>query len=120
MHSLPKQPDAIPYVTSYYREKWGFCLSQAKRDDLEDGECRVVLDSKLFDGVLNYGELVLPGESDDEIFLLTYICHPLMANNELSGPTFVTYLAKWLSKFPRRRFTYRIVFIPETIGDNRA
>ena len=116
LYTLPNQPNAIPYVTSYYEERWGFCLSQNQFDSLEDGDYKIKIDTKLFDGVLNYGELIIPGRSKKEVFLSTYICHPSMANNELSGPTVVTYLAKWLENLKETEFTYRIIFIPETIG----
>ena len=116
LHSLPDQPEAIPYITSYYAERWGFCLSQEQRDQLKDGDYDVIIDSELFEGVLNYAELILPGETQDEVFLSTYVCHPSMANNELSGPTVVTYIAKWLQNLGSRKYTYRIIFVPETIG----
>ena len=108
-------PDAIPYVTSYYSERFGFCMSKKQRDSLKSGKYHMVIDSRLFKGVLNYGEIILPGKTKKEILLSTYICHPSMANNELSGPVLTVELIKWLKTLDRR-YTYRIVFIPETIG----
>jgi len=116
LYSLPEQPTAIPYITSYYKDHWGFCLSQNQRDNLKDGEYEVLINSKLFDGSLTYGELLIKGKSDKEVFISTYVCHPSMANNELSGPTVTTFIAKWLKTRPNNRFSYRFVFIPETIG----
>jgi aminopeptidase-like protein len=115
LYSLPDQPDVIPYVTSYYKELWGFCIAHKERLKLEDGNYHVYIDSELKDGYLTYGEFILPGEIDKEVFLSTYICHPSMANNELSGPVVCAFIGKWLASKPRK-YTYRIIFIPETIG----
>lgn len=116
LHSLPKQPDAIPYVTSYYRRTWGFCLSQQVRDGLKPGTYRAVIRTSLTDGSLSYGEWILPGESGKEVFLSTYVCHPSLANNELSGPVVTTWLARYMKSREWRRHTLRVIFIPETIG----
>lgn len=116
LFTLPEQPNAIPYITSYYEERWGFCLTHEQFKNLKQGEYEVFIDTELFNGELNYGELLIKGENEKEVFLSTYVCHPSMANNELSGPTVVTFLAKWLLSLKKPRFSYRIIFIPETIG----
>ncbi|MBR4084579.1 MAG: DUF4910 domain-containing protein [Lachnospiraceae bacterium] len=109
------QPDVIPYVTSYYVPRSGFCMSRNMRDSLKPGKYHMVIKSRLFDGVLNYAELYLPGKSKKEVLLSTYICHPSMANNELSGPVLATQLMRWLKTLDRN-LSYRLVIVPETIG----
>jgi aminopeptidase-like protein len=116
LYTLSDQPSAIPFVTSYYKKRWGFCIEKNQFDTLKNGNYKVVIDSKLFDGELNYGELLIKGKSNKEIFLSTYICHPSMANNEISGLAVTTFIAKWLQELSKTSYSYRIIFIPETIG----
>ena len=115
LYSLPDQPERIPYRTSYYKENWGFCLSQKQLDSLEDGEYEVVIDSSLQDGHLTYGEYYLPGEVDDEVLFSCHCCHPSLANDNLSGITLTSYLAKLLAS-RHLRYSYRFLFIPGAIG----
>ena len=115
LYSLPEHPDWIPYVTSYYKERWGFCVTENSRKKLTDNQYHVVIKSKLFDGSLTYAELLIPGQVSDEIFFSTYACHPSMANNELSGPVVQIELAKLLMS-RKNKYSYRLIWIPETLG----
>lgn len=112
----PEQPDVIPYVTSYYQERSGFCMSENQKNALQEDMYHCVIDSELKEGSLTYGEIILKGDTEEEVLLSTYICHPSMANNEVSGPVVTIELVKWLVSLKHRRYTYRILFIPETIG----
>lgn len=116
IYTQPEQPDVIPYVTSYYKERYGFCMSENQKMNLCPGKYHMYIDSKLVNGNLTYGEVVLRGKSKKEIFFSTYICHPSMANNECSGPALLAELICYVLSLPKREYTYRFVFIPETIG----
>src|SRR5436309_345621 len=115
LYTLPETPDWIPYRTAYYSRTWGFCLSQRQMEQLTATEYRVVIDVELTDGSMSYGELVLPGERTDEVLISTHVCHPSLANDNLSGIAVATALARRLAAQPRR-CTYRFLFIPGTIG----
>lgn len=121
IYTQPDQPDVIPYITSYYKERYGFCMTQNQKDSLEEDNYHIVINSTLDEnGSLTYGECVIPGETKKEILISTYICHPSMANNECSGPSISVILANSIKKLIEeqkiRRYTYRFLFIPETIG----
>jgi aminopeptidase-like protein len=116
LFTLPDKPDLIPYRTSYYREAWGFCLRHRTLESLPEGEYEVLIDSTLQDGSLTYGECLLPGDSEREVLLSTHVCHPSLCNDNLSGIAVMTELARVLQARPRRRYSYRFLFIPGTIG----
>ncbi|MCV3375184.1 DUF4910 domain-containing protein [Campylobacter sp. IFREMER_LSEM_CL2151] len=119
LYSIEDIPDAIPYVTSYYKRRWGFCIKHEDRVKLKEGKYKVFIDAKHHEnGVLNYADLLIPStqETKDEILISTYLCHPSMANNELSGPVVAAFLAKWLLELKERKYNYRFIFTPETIG----
>ena len=115
LHTLPEQPDWIPYRTSYYRETWGFCISHNQFLSLEKGEYEVCVDTSLEPGALTYGELYLAGQSTDEVLISCHCCHPSLANDNLSGMVVSAFLARELQTRPRR-YSYRFLFIPGTIG----
>lgn len=116
LFSLPEQPTVIPYVTSYFKPGWGFCLPHADRQQMPEGRYRAVIDADRRPGALSIGEAFLPGESSSEVLISTYICHPSMANDNLSGVVSAAALYRWLAARPARRLSYRFVFLPETIG----
>ena len=118
LHIHPNLPEAIPYRTSYYQRDWGFCVTHAQYAELEraQGSFHVVIDSDLKPGSLTYGEILLPGQSTQEILISCYLCHPSMANDSLSGVLLAAFLARHLAGRERLHYSYRIVFVPETLG----
>lgn len=124
LYTQEDQPDFIPYVTSYYKERYGFCCTEKSKQNFlnsynSDSEFEIFIDSSLTEGSLTYGEVVIPntvGTEEKEIFFSTYVCHPSMANNELSGPCLATALIKSVKEMKERRYSYRFIFIPENIG----
>ncbi|MCR4867532.1 MAG: DUF4910 domain-containing protein [Lachnospiraceae bacterium] len=116
LYSLEDQPDVIPYVTSYYKERWGFCLTDKQKRSLKKGRYHAVIKSRLNEGSLTYGEMYFKGRSDEEIFLSSYVCHPSMGNNECSGQALMIWLAKYIQAMPDRKYSYRLILVPETIG----
>jgi aminopeptidase-like protein len=115
LFTLPEHPDWVPYRTSYYKESWGFCASQRLLDSLPDGDYEVCVDATLADGHLTYGEHVVPGETDEEVLVTCHVCHPSLANDNLSGIAVASRLARLLGG-TRSRYTHRFLFIPGTIG----
>jgi aminopeptidase-like protein len=115
LYALPDRPDWIPYRTSYYRETWGFCLAQRQLDALPEDQYEVVIDSSLEDGSLTYAECVIPGKSKEEVLISCHACHPSLCNDNLSGLAVATFLAQALAGMDRR-YSYRFLFIPGTIG----
>lgn len=118
LYTLPEQPDLIPYLTSYYQRRWGFCLPHNQLLQLDKNDTyEVFIDASLDeDGSMTVAEATLPGQSQEEILLSTYICHPSLASNELSGPLVTAFLYRQLKQLPNRKYTYRFLFAPETIG----
>ena len=116
LFTVPNQPDLVPYRTSYYKESWGFCLSENQLEHMSDSEeYDVCIDSSLKDGSLTYGEYLLKGAETEEVLISCHVCHPSLANDNLSGISLAVTLAKSLAEEPRR-YSYRFLFIPGTIG----
>ena len=116
LHTLPEHPDWIPYRTTYYKRTWGFCLTQRQLEAMGEGPFDVVVDTTLEPGELTYGELAIPGETAEEVLFTSHVCHPSLANDNLSGIVVAVELARALAALPSRRFSYRFVFAPGTIG----
>ncbi|WP_027418230.1 DUF4910 domain-containing protein [Crocinitomix catalasitica] len=116
IYTNPKLPHSIPYVTSYYKKKWGFCLSEDQKKSLKEGIYHAKIETKFVDGGLPIAQCILPGESSKEILLTSYLCHPSMANNQLSGPLVILALYNRIKGWKKRRYTYRFLLNPENIG----
>ena len=116
LHSLPERPDLIPYRTSYYEETWGFCLPHRLLESLPDGEYEVLVDASIEDGSMTWGECLLPGSSAEEVLVSSHVCHPQLANDNLSGIAVAVHLAEALAAVPERRYSYRLLFAPGAIG----
>jgi aminopeptidase-like protein len=115
LYTLPDRPDWIPYRTSYYTENWGFCLTHRQMSSLRDERYRVVIDTDLVPGHLSYGELLIPGQVDNTVLFSCHICHPSLANDNLSAIAVATMLARHILTL-RPRYSYRFLFVPGTIG----
>ena len=116
VHTHSGRPDVVPYRTSYWKEQWGFCMAREQFDSLDDGRYRVVVDSVLTDGSLTSGEVSIEGSSSAQFLLSTYLCHPALANDNLSGIVVLWALARCLLEQPALRFTYRFLWSPGTLG----
>jgi aminopeptidase-like protein len=116
LFTLPEHPTWIPYRTSYYAERWGFCLRHDQLESMPDEEYEVCIDASLEEGSLSYGELLIPGDQPDEVLVSSHICHPSLANDNLSGISVATFAADAIRRWPNRRYSYRFLFIPGTIG----
>ena len=114
IHTIPEQPDLVPYITSYYKENWGFCMSHNQFLTLKDDVYEINIDSELKEGSLTYGEYFIQGKTNDEILISTYICHPSLCNDNLSGVALATFLAKNMQH--NNKYSLRFLFVPETIG----
>jgi aminopeptidase-like protein len=117
LYSLPDQRDVVPYITSYYKRRWGFCIAHSQLENLPEDEYEVFIDSTLNEnGSMTFGEAYIQGKQKEEVFFSTYICHPSLANNELSGPLVTSHLYQALKERESLRYSYRFIFVPETIG----
>jgi aminopeptidase-like protein len=116
LHTLPDRPTWVPYRTSYYARTWGFCLAHEVLEQLVPGDYEVLIDSDLKPGFLDYGELLIPGQTKEEVLLSTHICHPSLANDNLSGMVILCEVARWLLARKSRRYSYRLLWVPGTIG----
>lgn len=116
IHTIKHQPKAIPYITSYYKDYWGFCMSYSDLKKLKKGKYFINIDTEHFNGEMNYGEIYIKGKTKKEIFFSTYSCHPSMANNEISGLVIALATSLILSSQKNLNYSYRIIFVPETIG----